>query len=263
MNDALIAAVSEWSESERREGVASENLSYFRKAASDGPRALLLHGGGGEPVDLAELADDLAEHGISSVCPLLPAHARGERAMGALRFDDLVERVLEVWDALTSDGRPAVVVGQSMGAVLAVRLAGLRDPLGFVALAPAFRPYVSKRAWMLLPLALIRPARARRMFRWQMEAKRGIRETAERLPDVSCPLLAIHSDDDKSVDIRGARELLSGVASTDKRLEIVSGQGHILSRAPDRHRVIFPVVREFVSTTTAAACRTRTPGRRP
>ena len=104
----------------------------------------------------------------------------------------------------------------------------------------------------------LRPTAARTMLRWQSEARRGMRAAAERAPDLRCPLLVLHSDDDDSVDIRGAWELLANAGSADKRLEVLSGQGHVLSMAPDRRREVFPRVREFVAASTAAA-RSRNP----
>lgn len=250
-----------WSAEEDALRVPDRHRSFARPGDAGGPRVLLLHGGGGSPDDLVELADDLARVGIHVLCPRLPAHGLGEEALGRLRFEELLARAREARTLLEQAGEPVILVAQSMGVALAIELAVELPPAGLVALAPALRPYVARRILRLLPLVLLRPRAARTLIRWQTEARRGLRAAAGRAPQLRCPLLILHSDDDDSVDLRGAWELLASAGSTDKRLDVLSGQGHVLSMAPDRHREVFPRVREFVAASTAEA-RTRSPGPR-
>jgi carboxylesterase len=254
--------LSRWHETERVLAVPEEHRSFARDGEANGPRVVLLHGGSGSPADLVGLADDLAEQGATVLCPLLPCHGRGDAALGGIVFGELVERAFEAHDAMADGGAPVILVGQSMGAALGIRVAAERDVLGFVALAPALRPYVLRRLLGLVPLALAHPFAARTLVRWQSAVRRGMRDAARVLPEVRCPLLILHSDDDDSVDIRGAHEMLTRAASRQKRLEILHGQGHVLSLAPDRHREVFPRVRTFVAS-IAPATRTRRSNPRP
>lgn len=257
--EELLAA---WRREEQAPDVVAAQRSFGHPGTPGGARVLLIHGGGGSPEDFRELGAELAAAGAAVLCPLLPAHGRGEAALGDLVFQDLIERALSAFDALAADGAPVVVIGQSMGAALGVQVCVDRDAAGFAALAPAFRPFVVRRLGVVLMLAVLRPVAARRIFRWQTAARRGIRAAAARIPELRCPLLVLHSRDDASVSVRGARELLRRSGSVDKRLELLDGQGHVLSLAPDRRRCVFPWLSDFVATTTAAA-RTRTSGPRP
>ncbi len=253
LNAGAHARVAAWREAEARDGVPETVRSFVRDAASPRGSALLLHGAGGSPADFHFLATDLARHGISSVCPLLPGHGRGDAGLAALRFDPLARRALEAYDALAAaDPAPKpYLVGQSVGAVLGAHVAAERAPAGLVALAPALRPYVLRRLGMLLLGFLVRPRVALHTLRWQTDVRRGIRATAARLGEVRCPLLVLHSRDDDSVSARGARELLEAAASERKELRWLDGQGHVLSTAPDRERVFGPV-REFLAASTEA-----------
>lgn len=256
------AILSRWHEAEDAGSVPEEHRSFALDGAPAAPLVLLLHGGGGSPADFLELADDLAATGAGVLCPLLPAHGRGEAALGQLVFEELVAHALEAHDALASRGEPLIVIGQSMGAALGIRVAAERDILGFVALAPALRPYVLRRLWRLVPALLTEPSAAVTQVRWQSEVRRGVRDAARRAHRVRCPLLILHSDDDDSVALRGAHELLARASSSTKRLEVLQGQGHVLSLAPDRYRDVFPRIRAFVAATTEAT-RSRSPGPRP
>ncbi|MBZ0269257.1 alpha/beta fold hydrolase [bacterium] len=248
-----------WQSEEAALHVPTEHRSFARPGDAGGPRVLLLHGGGGSPADFHSMAEDLSSVGVHVLCPLLPAHGRGEEALGELCFADLRARAREAYDVLAAAGEPVTIVAQSMGAALAIDVAVQRDPAGLLALAPALRPFVGRRLLRLVPMLLLHPRAARTLVRWQTEARRGMRAAAGHTGEIACPLLILHSDDDDSVDIRGAWEMLAQASSMEKRLEVLHGQGHVLSMAPDRHRDVFPRVRDFVAAATAGA---RSPGPR-
>jgi carboxylesterase len=244
----IVARVEEWRREEVREGVPLRDLSFLRPASGTA-RALLLHGAGGGPSDFHGLAADLAADGIAALCPLLPGHGLGSVGHEAIRFDALLARALEAFDLLGRSESTPAVIGQSVGAVLGIRVA-LERPVGrLIALAPALRPRVGRRAMQVLGLALLRPQRAWARLRWQRDVQRGIRATAERLPDLRCPLLILHSTDDPSVSFRGAEELATRAGSPSVRLLRLAGQGHVLSLAPDRARIAAELAGFVVGTT--------------
>src|SRR5262245_6586890 len=216
-----------WNQSEEKAGVSPLDRTFSRPGRSSRPPILLLHGGGGSPQDLLLLADDLERHGTGSLCPLLPFHGLGEEAMRDLRFDALVERAREAHHAILSTSAaarsdaPPMVIGLSMGAVLGICLAAEGNVERFVALAPALRPYVLRRVVSLVPRMIQAARLARIQVRWQREVMRGIRATELLIPRVTSPLLVMHSTDDDSVSIQGARLLHDRAASMRKRLVIV------------------------------------------
>lgn len=250
---AVRELVAAWNSIEAGTGVEPAQRSRLREPpgsdASPGgalPPVLLVHGGGGSPADLEPLALDLARRGRTVLAPLLPAHGRGDDALGELRFDALSARALEAFDALAAaSARPIPVVGLSLGGVLGIRIAVLRPAAAFVALAPALRPFVVSRALALAGRALVNPRAAGVRYRWQREVWRGIRATEAQIARLAAPLLVIHSRDDSSVSIRGARLLHDGAASAVKRLHVVDGQGHVLTQAPEPE-VIFAPLRDFL-----------------
>ncbi len=247
MTPSLPETVHSWNRAEVELGVGEEHRTFFR----DGDRGsvLLVHGGGGSPFDLLPLADDLAGHGFRVLTPLLPAHGLGDEALRELSFVALVDRVLEAHDALAGESRtPVAVVGLSLGAVLGVCVASRRGVGAFVALAPAFRPFVGRRLAVIALEWIIRPRGARIRYRWQREAQRGIHAAEAEVPSVTAPLLVMHSRDDASVSVSGSRMLHGRASSKEKRLVLLDGQGHVLTRAPDREAVYGPVRRFLMET---------------
>lgn len=102
--------------------------------------ALLLHGFTGSPWELRPVGEALAARGVHAVCPRLPGHGTTPEAM---LFGGMNEWLAAATDALEglSSARRVVVVGLSMGGLLAMCLAA-RLPTrvqGLVLLAPALK----------------------------------------------------------------------------------------------------------------------------
>jgi carboxylesterase len=237
--------VAERNREERTLGVPDEHRTFCRIGDSKRPPLLVLHGAGGSPADYDLLADYLVAHGWSLLCPLLPGHGLDDEAAAGVAFDDLLATACAAHDAVADRARIAVI-GQSYGAVLAIRLAAQRDLAGLVALAPALRPRVLVRLLVLGYRFLVRPTVARKTLRWHLELKRGIDATIAWIPNVTCPLCVLHSSDDPSVRPDGARLLHDRAASARKNLVILKGQGHTLARAPNPE-LVYPRIVEFLA----------------
>lgn len=240
----LRELVNTWNRAEERRGVPPEHRSFFLSADSGHSPVLALHGAGGSPADYSALARYLVGLGRSILCPLMPGHGLDAKALGEVRFAALIATARAAYDA-AADGKRIPVIGQSLGAVVAVRLAAQVDPACFVALAPALRPRVLVRVLVLAPLFLVRPALARATSRWYRELRRGIKDTIPEIERVTCPLCVLHSRGDRSVHLAGAHLLHDRASSAHKRLVILRGQGHTLANAPDRESVYTPIA-EFL-----------------
>ncbi len=136
---------------ERTRDVRGVRLRYFE--GGDGQPLLLLHGFGGAAWNFTELAELLA--GRRLLIPDLPGHGKSE-PLPAPSIAGFAEAVAGLLD------EPAVVVGHSMGGVVALRLAERRPELvrGLVLAAPAGISSSSRAATITLGLlGILRPAR--------------------------------------------------------------------------------------------------------
>jgi carboxylesterase len=102
--------------------------------------ALLVHGLTGTPYEMRYLGECLAARGVRVRGVKLAGHAAEPHELGATGPDNWYESVVECFEVLRQYGDPNVVIGLSMGAVLAARLAAdQREAVaGLVMLAPAF-----------------------------------------------------------------------------------------------------------------------------
>jgi pimeloyl-ACP methyl ester carboxylesterase len=106
---------------ERRSDLRGVRLRWFE--GGSGPAVALVHGYGGAASNWTLVAPLLAQrYGV--IVPDLPGHGGSSALPGPpLRIDPYAERVAELLD------RPTVVVGHSLGAVVALRLAVRRPEL--------------------------------------------------------------------------------------------------------------------------------------
>lgn len=123
-----------------------------------GLSALLIHGLTGTPYEMRYLGDRLASAGIRVLGVRLKGHAGTPEELGATGHSHWYESAVDGLERLRQYGDPTVVIGLSMGAMLAAQLAAdQREAVaGLVMLAPAFFLPVTTQA----ALRLIRPARA-------------------------------------------------------------------------------------------------------
>ena len=190
----------------------------------DGDPVILVHGLGGAAENWVELAPKLARrHRV--IVPDLPGHGGSEPARGATNLGPYADAVLA---AAAAEGiERAVVVGHSLGGVVALRLALSRPALvrGLVLCSPAGITSSSRQARIVIAVsAALRPGRVVAPFRHRLAGRAWYRsavfgrffasDAAALSPRATVGFLdgtARHSD------MRGAgRALVAG----DPRLEL-------------------------------------------
>jgi pimeloyl-ACP methyl ester carboxylesterase len=158
---------------ERLEPVKGVRLRWF--AGGDGPPLVLLHGLGGAASNWIELAPELArENRVIAVD--LPGHGGSSPLPALPNLEPFADRVGLV---LQREGvHPAVVVGHSLGCVVALRLA-IRSPelvRGLVLISAAGIGSTTRRARYALALSsLVQPGRLLAPFRDRIAGSRRLR----------------------------------------------------------------------------------------
>jgi pimeloyl-ACP methyl ester carboxylesterase len=147
-------------------------------AAGAGPPLVLVHGLGGAAVNFTELAPLLARrHRV--IVPDLPGHGRSAPFGREADIGDYAAHVAAV--AEREDAFPAPVLGYSMGALVALRLAVARpeDVTSLILVAAAGIVSATRRAEAFFTLTgLLQPARFMARFRTHFAARPRLR----RLP---------------------------------------------------------------------------------
>lgn len=229
-----------------------------------GLSVLLIHGLSGTPYEMRYLGDRLAAAGVRVLGVRLNGHAGAPEELGASDHSSWYESAVEGFERLRQYGDNNVVIGLSMGAILAARLAAdQREAVaGLVMLAPAFFLTPARR----VALRLMRPARAwgdKVYFRsgagsdihddaarsvhpgtrlMPLGAALSLVELSDRmrprLAEVIQPTLLIHSRRDRTCPFeRNVDFVMRHLGSADKRAVALDESYHVIAVDSEKQRV--------------------------
>jgi carboxylesterase len=236
---------------------------------------LCLHGFTGTPFDVSSLAQSLEAGGHRVLAPTLPGHGGTIGDLAATTADDWLATADDALTRLLNDSATRVaIVGASMGALLALRLAR-RRPEAIAALVLMAAPL----RWRRFDRACVEVlARAAALFgiRDAAIAKRGgvdIADPAVRalspslnafpvaalhhvialsdgvagdIPSVTAPALIVHGRLDRTVPIAASEDLASRLGSTVVERLWLDGSGHLVAIDHERDAVA-AAVRAFLA----------------
>lgn len=234
--------------------------SPYALGPSDGPPAVLIHGLTGSPWDLRPIADGLAGQGYRVVAPLIAGHADLE-ALAASSWRDWyasAERCLV--EAVGNPPPSALLLGFSMGSLLALRLAALRPELvrALVVMGVPIEQPLWQRLGARLMVAL-RPGAAYPKNRSDVRSEAVAQQRAAlsgtpyaavveleqlqaevraSLARVRAPTLILHGRYDHVAPVEGSAQVSQALGSSQLRRAILPNSCHHLARDLDRERVI-------------------------
>jgi carboxylesterase len=253
-------------------GSATVDTSEFFFPGS-GVSALLVHGLTGTPYEMRFVGERLAAAGVRVCGVRLAGHAGPPEELGAATQAHWYESVVEGFERLRQFGDPNIVVGLSMGGVLAARLAAdQREAVaGIAMLSPAFFLPLWMRGALRLVGAL-GPLAGRIYLRGagadiHDNAARSVHPSTPLMPlsavfellDLSAslrprlgrvtqPALVIHSRRDHVCPAnKNVEFVLAHLGSAQKRAVYLEESFHVITVDSEKERVAAEVV-EFVNS---------------
>jgi carboxylesterase len=231
--------------------------------------AILVHGFTGSPLEMRWLGEELARRGFRAVGVRLPGHGLDPLA---LERADAFDWINEARAALlaTPQGKPAFLVGLSMGAMIAAILAADHPTrvTGVALLAPPLRLRLGARA--LLAAAALPPLRRR--VRFMAKRASDLRDPEMRaqfvgvdrvpsaaavqfervrmlgrlaLPRVAAPALIIGSSQDRTVAPSSVGDCAKLIGSRPARVVSLTQSSHVLTLDVERAKVAEEIDRFF------------------
>lgn len=210
---------------------------------------LLIHGFTGSPPEMRLVGDYLHNRGYTISAPLLPGHGTSVEDMNARRCPEWSGCVEDALTNLQSRCDEVFVGGLSMGAALTLYLAALHPELGgAIAYSPAV--IVADRLIYLTPILkylipqkpksgvsdLTDPEADMRLWSYEENPTRAAHELLKltrrvrrMLPQVTCPLLVIHSTLDTAINPHSAQFTYERAGSADKELVTLHNSGHCIT----------------------------------
>ncbi|MFJ5259199.1 alpha/beta hydrolase [Streptomyces sp. NPDC088387] len=216
---------------------------------------LLCHGFTGSPQSLRPWAEYLAERDLTVSLPLLPGHGTRWEDLQLTGWHDWYAEVDRALRALRERCTQVFVFGLSMGGALALRLAAKHgdDVAGVVVVNPANK--VHGLAAHALPVVrhfvrstpgitsdIAKPGGEEVGYdRVPLHAAHSLRRFFQQvdgeLPQVTQPLLLLHSPQDHVVPPADSARILSRVSSTDVREVLLEQSYHVATLDHDADRI--------------------------
>jgi carboxylesterase len=226
---------------------------------------LLCHGFTGSPQTLRPWADYLAKAGYTVSLPRLPGHGTTWQEMARTRWEDWYAEVDRAFDLLQARTEEIFVMGLSMGACLALRLAELRGAAvrGLVLVNPSVT--ADTKLFVLAPvLKLVVPSlkgigsdikkegvHEASYDRTPVKAAATLpglwRTTQEHLSDVTQPVLVFRSTTDHVVGPASLKILTAALPPAQLEIRELANSYHVATLDYDAE-AIFAGSLEFVHT---------------
>jgi carboxylesterase len=207
---------------------------------------LMIHGLARSPSDYTTLAADLAGRGALASAILLPGHGVPARQARKVGWPDWVAAVQQEFDRLADQREHVMIIGHSLGGMLALHLAA-RDPrvLGVVSLcapiavSPRTRRLVNilRHLWPYYYKATEDNGNpvTRRLYRphwvaWNplYSLIKALPEVAAGLDRVTCPTLVLGARQDRVVPVTDAQFIFERIGSAEKSLVILDRSHHVV-----------------------------------
>lgn len=216
---------------------------------------LLCHGFTGTPQSLRPWAEFLADRGLTVSLPLLPGHGTRWEDLQVTGWQDWYAEVERELRALLERCTEVFVFGLSMGGALALRLASRHgdEVQGLVLVNPANKvhglaAYALPVARHLVPTTpgiasdiALEGSKELAYTRVPLHAAHSLRRFFQRLdrelPQVTQPLLLLHSPQDHVVPPADSARILGRVSSTDVTETILEQSYHVATLDHDADRI--------------------------
>ena len=241
---------------------------FLLPGASRDLGCLLVHGFTGAPKEMRWMGGYLAERGYPVLGVRLAGHATRPEDMIRARYTDWLASVEDGYALLRGLTRRIVLVGLSMGGVLALlssarlAVAGVvamstpytltDDPrLKFTGLLSLFAPYLPKSkeppgsGWFDQSAWQDHVSYPKNPVRSIGELDQLLAEMRLALPQVRVPTLLIHSKDDAYVLPENMEHIFAALGASDKTKLYITGSGHVVTRDAARQQV-FQAAADFI-----------------
>lgn len=230
------------------------------EVAGHGPGVLALHGFGATPQEVELVIQIAREQGLAACAPLLPGHGTSVLDLARTRYSHWLGAAERALFALAVEHRQVIVIGSSMGSLLALDLAvdypevvvgigvlgsPIRLPWPYPSLALAAIDWLGIPDFTLPKSApdILDPEGRRTQVTYSEqpahagnEVRRAGRRVEGRLGLVSCPAFIAHGRHDRVCPVGNARIVHDRIATpaAEKELLLLTRSHHIITRDLER-----------------------------
>jgi carboxylesterase len=233
---------------------------------------LLIHGFTGAPKEMRWMGEYLAQQGFSVLGVRLAGHATCLQDMIRMRYTDWMVSVEDGFYLLSGTSQRIFLIGLSMGGILSLLMSTHLPVAGVIAMATPYRLPLDYPLWFIQLASLFlrfqpktkeapdagwydkeafsqHVSYPQNPMRSGVELKKLVTNMQAALPQVSVPVLLVHSRDDTTVPPDDMSRIYAQLGTSDKAMLWVEGGGHVITEEPTRQRV-FEAASGFIHRVT-------------
>jgi len=219
---------------------------------------IFIHGFMGSPDQFSDLADAVYEKGCSTMSILLPGHGAGMGEFVRSNMRDWERHVQSEIDRVDERYKKIILVGHSMGGLLALGASLAPDSRVAGVLTIATPLKINKKSFYIKLQMMTRPSMSeikRAYFRatsigrsafWHYlilsrplyHLFRLIKQTRGRLAEVTVPVTLFYSRGDETVDYRSAKFFEEGLCNTEPTVVTLDKSWHAYYDAAERAVIV-------------------------
>jgi carboxylesterase len=229
---------------------------------------LLVHGFTGAPKEMRWMGEYLADKGFSVLGVRLAGHATRPEDMSRSNWTDWTVSVEDGFNLLRGAADRIHIIGLSMGGVLSLLMSTRLDVksvtaistpyklvddwrLNYIDLLSKFVPYLPKSneppgtGWFDQNAWQDHVSYPKNPVRSIGQLNRLLAEMRAALPEISVPVLLMHSRDDDYVLPENMEHVYSALGASDKTKLYLTGSGHVVTRDAARNEA-FDAAYQFI-----------------
>ena len=248
---------------------------FFFPGKTGQPGCLLTHGFTGAPKEMRWMGEYLSRQGFHSLGVRLAGHATRPEDMIRSRYTDWMASVEDGYHLLSGLTDRIYLVGLSMGGALSLLLSTKLNVAGVIAMSTPYQIPYDYPTWMMKlvskfvtyqPKSKESPGESwfdkeayvehvsypKNPVRSGAEMKLLLGEMRKALPEVSVPVLLIHSRNDRYILPENMENIYADLGTSDKTKMYITEAGHVVTRDAARDQV-FEAASAFIRRTDGAA----------
>ena len=228
---------------------------------------LMIHGFSGTPGKIFQLGKHLNEKGKFTVSGiLLRGHGTTMEDLQTKKHAEWIEDALQGFDQLAEKYKDIVVIGFSMGGILACKVAqerpvkqlvtieaALLDINPMARLTPIIKYFIPYIMWEEMDPKLEKDYELKYNIGYEGIPLRAAHEfqklrkvVKKKFSSIECPTLLIHSLKDDSQKPKSSKIIHEKIASKDKRLLMLEKSNHLVPMGPEKE-LVFDTISSFLS----------------
>jgi carboxylesterase len=217
---------------------------------------LIIHGFAGNVEEIDPLSKYLESNGFLTVCPTLTGHTGKRQDLIGINYGEWINSAEQGLLHLLEHRKRVIIIGFSMGGLIAVNLALKHNVCGIVTLSMPIYHWDFKRIFLNIiydfkrgrfdSLKFYTGASLSIPFSAMLNFKVLLSKTKDLLAQIKCPILITQGLKDDTVKHRSAKYIFDNVSSEKKILKYYNESDHIICKTKDQ-KELFNDIKEFVN----------------